>query len=110
MLLACEIAQHEHALTYQCILFWYYFYIANDKTVLVIPRPGSKSSLKVEVAKVLDPFSLEVWIMILCIISLTALLSVWFSQKRVKRRSVYARGSIYTRLFVDHLLEKSAVR
>ena len=81
-----------------------------DKTVLVIPQPGTKSTLYDETVKVLGPFSPGVWILILFIIAVTAVLSVWFSPKTVRRRSAYKKCTIYARLVVDEWLEKATVR
>jgi len=49
-----------------------------DKTYLVIPKPAVSSTLADEAQKVLAPFSLGLWGLLLAVIAMTALLSVWF--------------------------------
>lgn len=50
----------------------------DDKTYLVIPKPAVSSTLADEAQKVLAPFSLGLWGLLLAVIAVTALLSVWF--------------------------------
>eukprot|EP00580_Thalassiosira_gravida_P005994 CAMPEP_0201655548 /NCGR_PEP_ID=MMETSP0493-20130528/46064_1 /ASSEMBLY_ACC=CAM_ASM_000838 /TAXON_ID=420259 /ORGANISM="Thalassiosira gravida, Strain GMp14c1" /LENGTH=670 /DNA_ID=CAMNT_0048132137 /DNA_START=1151 /DNA_END=3160 /DNA_ORIENTATION=- len=71
-----------------------------DHTVLVIPRPGMKRSVIEESKKVLDPFTVGVWVLLIGMIAVTAVLSVWFSEKRSRQPSVYAR------LALDEFLHK----
>jgi len=71
-----------------------------DRTVLVIPRPGMRRSYAEETNKVLDPFTPGVWGLLIGMIAVTAVLSVWFSEKRSRKPSVYAR------LAVDQFLQK----
>eukprot|EP00581_Thalassiosira_minuscula_P007139 CAMPEP_0183703846 /NCGR_PEP_ID=MMETSP0737-20130205/1421_1 /TAXON_ID=385413 /ORGANISM="Thalassiosira miniscula, Strain CCMP1093" /LENGTH=733 /DNA_ID=CAMNT_0025930645 /DNA_START=80 /DNA_END=2281 /DNA_ORIENTATION=+ len=94
--------------------------IVYDKTFLVIPKPGTKDSLSDQIVKVLAPFSWGLWAFLLAIIVVTALLSVWFSDrsdeamKRNGRRLGLARNwgktrrrkIVYARLALDSFLEK----
>jgi len=74
--------------------------VQQDRTVLVTARPGKSRSFIEETEKVLDPFTHGVWFLLIGMIFVTALLSVWFSGKRSRRPSVYAR------LAVDEFLHK----
>ena len=89
-----------------------------DKTYLVIPRPGTTSSLSQEIAKVLAPFTYELWAFVICIIISAALLSVWFtnehsplsnSERRRSQTSKRHALKIYLRLGLDAILEKGTV-
>lgn len=48
-------------------------------TVLITAKPGIDNSLGAQTSKVLAPFEAGVWLLIVLIITLTALLSMWFS-------------------------------
>jgi len=89
-----------------------------DKTVLVIPTPGTDKSLRYESSKVLEPFTGGLWLVALAIIAVSAFLSVWFSEadrlarkrygkslRRLKKPE-YRRKSVYARLALDAFLEK----
>jgi hypothetical protein len=96
--------------------------IIYDKTFLVIPRPGSRDTLRYQVVKVLSPFSPGLWILLLCITLVAALFSVWFSERselpdntgdrrlnlgRMKNPlRVTRRKKVYARLALDAFLEK----
>jgi len=82
--------------------------IHHDRTVLVIPKPGTKSSLITQSEKVLDPFSPGVWALLLATIAVTALLSVWFNMgKRMRgRQSGHVRKRVYARFCIDEFLQK----
>jgi len=94
--------------------------IVVDRTYLVIPRPGSAETLNDQIGKVLAPFEDGLWLMLLGIIAITALLSVWFSDRTsmIKdthglRRSLQQnkhplrrRKRAYLRLVIDSFLEK----
>lgn len=64
---------------------------------LIAPAPGVDNGLGAQTSKVLAPFETGVWLMIVLIVTLTAVLSTWFSgesDERVKnaRRSSRTRG------------------
>ena len=94
--------------------------IVYDKTFLVIPRPGTKDTLNDQMKKVLAPFSLGLWGLVLAIIVFAALLSVWFSDRseltmnQNSRRMGLQRNTpkkrrrkiVYARLALDSFLEK----
>jgi hypothetical protein len=96
--------------------------IVYDKTFLVITRPGSSDKLRDQVVKVLQPFSNELWILLVFVILIAALLSVWFADrselytnKHGKRMSLTRmknslrptrRKKVYARLVLDAFLEK----
>ncbi|KAL7533811.1 hypothetical protein ACHAXR_005454, partial [Thalassiosira sp. AJA248-18] len=87
--------------------------IQQDKTVLVIPQPGIKSSLSAQTQKVLDPFTWGVWGLLIGSITVTALLSVWFSGKFERHRKpqqgqshTRKRKIVYARLAIDEILQK----
>jgi len=103
-----------------------------DKTVLVIPMPGSKKSLQFETAKVLQPFTPWLWVLVILVIATTAGLGVWFSDREKLAKKNYGKSlrkinrkiktrfrrgeggvnakrkskSVYGRLIVDGFLEK----
>ena len=89
-----------------------------DKTVLVIPKPGQKRGLAYETQKVLDPFTPGLWLLAIVIIVAVALLSVWFSDRKMvakKRYGVHLKQEerphkrhafVYSRLILDAILEK----
>ena len=88
-----------------------------DKTYLVIPKPGTQDSLWHQTQKVLAPFTLGLWGLVLGTIVATALFSIWFSgeveetqtiikssrTKPSKRRFVQA----HARIALDSCIEKS---
>ena len=96
-----------------------------DKTYLVIPNPGTADNLNFQIKKVLQPFSLGLWGLVLAVIATAALLSVWFTDneninaERERRRR--ARGTrpsnrrkrlsmaVYGRLAFDQCLQKGLV-
>ena len=101
-----------------------------DKTYLVIPNPGTADNLNFQIKKVLQPFSLGLWGLVLAVIATAALLSVWFTDneninaERERRRR--ARGTrpslarpsnrqrklsmaVYSRLAFDQCLQKGLV-
>ena len=95
--------------------------IVYDKIVLVIPKPGSNELLSQQVAKVLQPFTYELWGLVLAIIVVSALLSVWFSDSsslvhqnhglmtkslRQRKRPLRRRKRAFLRLAIDSFLEK----
>ncbi|KAL7536673.1 hypothetical protein ACHAWF_005534 [Thalassiosira exigua] len=94
--------------------------IVYDKTFLVILKPGASESLWHQVRKVLMPLSTDLWGVVIGIIVITALLSVWFSDRsdkamngRVGRmglqhdgQRVQRRKLVYTRLALDSCLQK----
>ena len=82
--------------------------IVYDRTILVIPKPGTQGSLSAQTKKVLAPFETGVWVLLLLIIAFTGLLSVWFSGKRFyqKKRSNRPDKSKYARLALDEFLRK----
>lgn len=95
--------------------------IAYDKTYLVIPRPEAQDTLSDQVRKVLQPFSPDLWCMILGTIALAALLSVWFEDRTIstsprgRTRDVAMhtgrrKRRAYARLFLDSILQKGTVR
>lgn len=95
-------------------LFTNYLCSDYDKTVLVIPKPGADTSVGAQISKVLEPFELEVWGLILGLITLTALLSVWFTRygrgfTQVKRKERMKKGA-YARVALDECLQKGMVR
>lgn len=59
--------------------------IVYDKTYLVVPKPGSVSSLSDSAKKVLEPFTAQLWFLIIFIIILTALCGLWFMDDSRKR-------------------------
>jgi hypothetical protein len=87
-----------------------------DKTYLVIPKPGSKDTVFDQVSKVLAPFSLGLWGLVLGVIAAAATLSVWFSEtgKNIGRRMGTQKKKIpmrvYCRLALDQFLQKGLVR
>lgn len=101
--------------------------IVDDRTFLVIPKPEVKDTLYDQVQKVLRPFSLGLWGLILGIIAFTSLLSVWFGEKRTPQSSPRSTGwsrrrfmrvsrwrerrrpSAYARLCLDSCLRQGMV-
>mmetsp|Transcript_1544 Transcript_1544/g.3190 ORF Transcript_1544/g.3190 Transcript_1544/m.3190 type:complete len:753 (+) Transcript_1544:97-2355(+) len=88
-----------------------------DRTVLVIPKPGSKNSLSYQTSKVLAPFTAGLWGVVILVIVCTSLLSVWFAngsatkrvlRRRTKQQPRFSRQQfgIYARLSLDSILEK----
>jgi len=89
-----------------------------DKTYLVIPKPGSKDTLMDQVSKVLAPFSLGLWGLVLGVIFLSSSLSVWFIRSgkgggrlgpRNKRRTSIKASLKYSRLALHQFLQKGMV-
>jgi hypothetical protein len=96
--------------------------IIYDKTFLVITRPGSRDKLRDQVGKVIEPFSTQLWILLIFVILIAALLSVWFADqsefyrnKSAKKMSMERmkkslrptrRKKVYARLILDAFLEK----
>jgi len=96
--------------------------IVYDKTYLVIPTPEGKGkdTLNYQVLKVLAPFSMGLWGLVLSIIAFAALLSVWFSVdpasatardlqrgRRTQDNATERRPKrVYARLALDSFLEK----
>ena len=100
--------------------------IINDKSYLVIPRPGTTDTLGEQTAKVLRPFDPTLWGLVVGIIAITALLSVWFSdttiestpnQEPTDRRALLSQTHTkttrkrlaYARLGLDSFLQKGLV-
>ena len=92
-----------------------------SRTVLVIPKPGADNSLGAQISKVLEPFTLGAWALILGIIIVASLFSVWFSDRsrlaqKYSRRRNYRNAApqpsqkqnkgILARLTLDAFLEK----
>ena len=90
-----------------------------DKTVLVVPNKfEQKNGLGFETEKVLQPFTYELWGVVLATITVSALLSVWFSDRQKIAKKRYnlhlsqqgmpwkARKLTYVRLLLDAFLEK----
>ncbi|KAL7526580.1 hypothetical protein ACHAXR_005246 [Thalassiosira sp. AJA248-18] len=81
-----------------------------DKTVLVIPKPGDNSSLNAQTSKVLEPFTMAMWVLIILLITFTAVLSVWFSMYgrdlRQGKRPERLKKSGYVRVALDEFLQK----
>ena len=91
-----------------------------DKTVLVIPKPGQRSNLTYQTQKVLEPFTPGLWAVVIAIILAAALLSVWFSDRKMAAKKRYGmqlkldqsrrppkrRKFAYFRLILDAILEK----
>ena len=101
--------------------------IVDDKSYLVIPRPGSTDTLKEQTAKVLRPFDSSLWGLVIGVIALTALLSVWYSDRTIEssaqqepsdRRALLSQSHTrtrrtklaYARLGLDSFLQKGLVR
>jgi len=94
-----------------------------DKTYLVIPNPGTADNLNFQIKKVLQPFSLGLWGLVLAVIATAALLSVWLTDNEKlnadrRRREGGARPSnrrrklslaVCGRLALDQCLEKGLV-
>jgi hypothetical protein len=89
-----------------------------DKIYLVVPKLGSKSSIKESAQKVLEPFTREMWFLVIGIILATALFSLWFmadSKSRnknsttTKEQSKRYKAKVCLRLVLDSFLEKGAV-
>lgn len=91
--------------------------IIQDKTVLVIPKPGTTDLMSDQIRKVLAPISYPMWGVVLVIITITALLSVWFSDRtdvatdQRSRRMLVShntrrRKRAYARLALDACLQK----
>ncbi|KAL9181674.1 hypothetical protein ACHAXT_012017 [Thalassiosira profunda] len=87
--------------------------IHHDRTVLVIPKPGSANSLSAETQKVLDPFTYGVWGLLIATIAVAALLATWFSGKGAKltqrrgqrRASGRVKKRVLARLYIDEFLQ-----
>merc|ERR1740129_2390313 len=83
-----------------------------DKTYLVVPKPGNNQKLSDQIAKVVSPFSTELWFLLIAVILFTALLSVWFAAKsdlakdQDKRKMSLRRKKVIARLALDNFLEK----
>ena len=81
-----------------------------DKTVLMIPNPGTDESFSQQVRKVMTPFTTELWGLIIATILVASLFGVWFTERapinnpdgspRLRRKSAYLR------LAFDSCLEK----
>eukprot|EP00986_Skeletonema_menzelii_P007895 scaffold3154_cov129-Skeletonema_menzelii.AAC.1 len=92
--------------------------LVSDKTVLVIPKPGTKNDLVFEIQKVLEPFTYGLWGVAVAITIVAALLSVWFSDREMaakkrygmqlkqSKKSTKRRKAVYFRLMLDAILEK----
>eukprot|EP00956_Cyclotella_meneghiniana_P009578 scaffold13215_cov61-Cyclotella_meneghiniana.AAC.5 len=90
--------------------------IVYDKAYLVIPKPGSSNSLAKQTQKVLQPFTPQLWILVLVVIFVAAILGCWFAgdAEEVSTRiesdgtkpSRLFRAQMYTRIGVDSFLEK----
>ncbi|KAL7491052.1 hypothetical protein ACHAWT_000530, partial [Skeletonema menzelii] len=63
--------------------------LISDKTVLVIPKPGTKNDLIYEIQKVLEPFTYGLWGVAIAITILASLLSVWFSDREMAAKKRY---------------------
>jgi len=86
--------------------------------VLVIPKPGTKTSLAYQTQKVLEPFTYGLWGVVLVVIVVASLLSVWFSDREMAAKKRYGmhwtqskrpkkrRKFVYFRLILDAFLEK----
>jgi len=89
-----------------------------DKIVLVIPKPRTDRSIKYQAQKVSAPFTGWLWFVATAIIAISAILSVWFSDRenlakrrygksvRVLRQRNRERKKVYARLALDAFLEK----
>ena len=95
-----------------------------DKTVLVVKTPGKKNDLFYEIQKVLEPFTYELWGVLIAIIFAAAAFSVWFSdremaakkqrgrrlsehsQKKARKEKWKEKKGVYVRLLLDAVLEK----
>ncbi|EJK44942.1 hypothetical protein THAOC_36478, partial [Thalassiosira oceanica] len=92
-----------------------------DKTVLVKPMPGSKKSLRFKTAKVLQPFTPWLWVLVVLVVLTAAVLGGWFSDKEKLAKKNYGKSlrklraggvkkskskAVYSRLIVDGFLEK----
>jgi len=91
-----------------------------DKTYLVIPKPGTKETLNAQIGKVLAPLSMDLWWLLIGFTVITALLSVWFSDRSDKVMNEHARQAglqrnmprqrrrkrVYARLALDACLQK----
>ena len=103
--------------------------ITYDRNVLVIPRPGQSDTLQDQVVKVLEPFTYELWGLLVASIFFTALLAVWFKDKTIDKNrmqlssvqdrreafqnysggaapGVKRRANAYFRLLVDEFISK----
>ena len=88
-----------------------------DKTYLVIPKPGSKDTLMDQVSKVLAPFSLGLWGLVLGVIAFASFLSVWFIKsgkggRRTgsrKKKTPIKASLKYSRLALNQFLQKGLV-
>mmetsp|Transcript_5441 Transcript_5441/g.13625 ORF Transcript_5441/g.13625 Transcript_5441/m.13625 type:complete len:357 (+) Transcript_5441:326-1396(+) len=95
--------------------------MAYDRQVLVIPNPATKDTLISQTSKVLAPFAVGVWVLIVAVITLTALLSVWFSDRTLMamarmgkkihqlKRPKRPKKGVYARLALDEFLKKGMV-
>ena len=94
-----------------------------DKTYLVIPNPGTADNLNFQIKKVVQPFSLGLWGLVLAVIATPALLSVWLTNNEKlnadrRSRAGGTRSSnrrrklslaVCGRLALDQCLEKGLV-
>ena len=82
----------------------------SDRTVLVIPNPGSDDSFIEQAQKLFLPFTTGLWVLIGATIVVSSLLGVWFSDRSsydASRTGRRRRACAYLRLLVDSCLQKS---
>ena len=90
--------------------------LCRSQTYLVIPKPGVTQTLGQQTAKVIQPFAIELWLLIIGFILAAAVLSVWFTDSVRNDRSAGRRMGLrgktkrrkmaYVRLTLDSFLEK----
>ena len=88
-----------------------------DKTLLVIPKPGTQDFLMDQTQKVLAPFTLGLWGLVMGTIAATALFSAWFSGEVEETRTILKNSrtkpskrrliQAHTRVALDSCIEKS---
>mmetsp|Transcript_9466 Transcript_9466/g.14629 ORF Transcript_9466/g.14629 Transcript_9466/m.14629 type:complete len:462 (+) Transcript_9466:848-2233(+) len=89
--------------------------VVYDKTYLVIPKPTVKNTIAEEARRVVAPFTPGLWLLLLGEISVTAWLSVWFTDPHINkvqtssRRRTRRKGRLfkyYGRMAIDQCLRK----
>lgn len=90
--------------------------LVHSPVVLVIPRPQRDDSLRAQTLKVLEPFTMWAWFLILAVIIFASLLSVYFSDRsklaKKKGEGLRHKGTnrrrkrVYGRLALDAFLEQ----
>ena len=82
----------------------------NDRTVLVVPQPGTDNSFHLQLQKAIRPFTPELWGLIIATVFFASLFGVWFTDRAptndLRRGKARRSKSAYLRLAIDSCLQK----